>query len=422
MIDTTRERAHGLDQDDPLAQARAAFVVADPQLIYLDGNSLGRLPKAVFGRIQQVVQEEWGVGLIRSWNAGWWEAPRRLGEMIAPLVGAAPGEVMVSDSTSINLFKLATAAINLRPGRNRVITDEFNFPSDLYVLEGIVRFLGNRHQIIRIGADDHDIVPDLDELESAIDENTALVTLSHVTFKSGYLYDMRAITDMAHRKGALVLWDMSHSVGAVPIGLDGCDADFAIGCTYKYLNGGPGAPAFLYVNAARQEEVVSPIWGWWGEARPFDFELDYQPGAGPHRFLTGTAPMLSMLAVEAALPLVLEAGIERLRQKSVALTEYAIELTDARLLPLGFVLGSPRDPNRRGSHVSLRHPDAYRINRALIEDTHVIPDFRAPDNIRLGFAPLYTTYGEVWEAIDRICRVMSERLFEKYSTGRLGVT
>jgi kynureninase len=411
-----------MDRDDPLASFREEFVIADPALIYLDGNSLGRLPKNVAAAVNEAVEAGWGIGLIRGWNKGWWEAPARLGEMIAGLVGAAPGQVMVCDQTSLNLFKLAASALTLRPARARIVTDTLNFPSDLYVLQGLVSLLGDRHKIVRIRSVDDDITPDLNALESAINEDTALVTLSHVTFKSGYLYDMRAVTDLAHRHGALVLWDLSHSVGAVPIQLDACGVDFAIGCTYKYLNGGPGAPAFLYVNRSLQAEALSPIWGWWGEAQPFKFGLDYQPARGPQRFLSGTAPILSLLALEAALPPILEARIDRLREKSVRLTQFAVVLVDARLTPLGFKLGSPRDARQRGAHVSVRHPDGYRINRALIEEMKLIPDFREPDNIRLGFAPIYTSFAEVWDGIDRIARVVQERRFERYPRQRLLVT
>jgi kynureninase len=422
IYDLSREGAIQLDQQDPLASYRNEFVIDDPDLIYLDGNSLGRLPKIVIERTQKAVEEEWGNDLIRSWNKGWWEAPARIGEKIAPLLGAAPEQVIVSDQTSVDLFKLATAALGLRPERKRIVTDIFNFPSDLYILQGVAKLLGDRHEIVRIGALDDDITPDLSGLEDAIDDDTALVTLSHVAFKSGYLYDMQTITELAHRNGALVLWDLSHSAGALPIELDKCDADFAIGCTYKYLNGGPGAPAFLYVNRSLQDKAISPIWGWWGQNRPFDFDLDYEPASGVGKFLTGTAPMLSLLAMEAALIPLTEAGISRLREKSVQQTQYAIDLSDSLLAPLGVSLGSPRDPSLRGSHLSLRHADGYRINRALIEEMNVIPDFRAPDNIRLGFAPLYTSFNEVWEGIDRLRRVLEEKRYEKYQRQRLTVT
>lgn len=435
--------AKQLDSQDPLAFAREQFVISDPNLIYLDGNSLGRMPKASAARAKQIVDEEWGNDLIRGWNKGWWNAPARVGDKIGQLIGAAPGQVMVNDTTSVNLFKLAMAALAYQPEKKRIVTDTLNFPSDLYVLQGCVKLLssGGRvdphddrsgsyrevlaegdHEIIRITSDDNDITPDLAELESSVDNNTSLVTLSHVTFKSGYIYDMQRITNLAHRKGALVLWDLSHSAGSVPVELDACDADLAIGCTYKYLNGGPGAPAFLYINKNLQEKLSSPIWGWWGQTKPFDFGLDYAPAPGAQRFLVGTQPMLSLLTMEVALDSILSVGMDAIRAKSIVMTDYASYLTDYLLAPLGFSLGSPRDSAQRGSHISVRHPDGYRINRALIEDMNVIPDFREPDNIRLGFAPLYTSFTEIWEGFNRIKRVMEEKRHEKYTRQKLTVT
>jgi len=417
----SRDFACQLDTQDELASFRSQFVIPDPNLIYLDGNSLGRLPKAAAERVSAAIAE-WGSDLIRGWNKGWWDSPARVGEKIARLVGAGPGQVIVCDSTSVNLFKLVMAALALHPRRRRIVTDTLNFPSDLYILQGCVNLLGGCHEIVRIESADGDVTPDLDALASAVDENTSLVTLSHVTFKSGYLYEMAAVTGMAQRKGALVLWDLCHSVGALPIELDACNADFAIGCTYKYLNGGPGSPAFLYVRKELQEKVTSPMWGWWGQKSPFAFDLDYTPAPGIARFLAGSQPILSMLALDAALDPLLEAGMDRLRRKSVLLTGYLIYLADTLLAPLGFTLGSPRDPARRGSHVSLRHPEGYRLNRALIEEMNLIPDFREPDNIRLGLAPLYTTFGEVWEGVERIRRVVEEKRYEKYPKERLTVT
>jgi len=277
-----RDFALQLDIQDKLASFRDQFFIPDPSLIYFDGNSLGMMPKAAQEKSRQIVDEQWGVDLIRGWNKGWWEAPSRVGDKIGTLIGAAAGQTLVGDTVSVNLFKLATSALTLQPHKTCIITDTFNFPSDLYILQGINQTLGNRHEIICIGASDNDITPDLAALEAAINENTALVTLSHVVFKSGYMYDMQCITDLAHKKGALVLWDLSHSVGSVSVHLDDCNADFAIGCTYKYLNGGPGAPAFLYVNKAIQEKLSSPIWGWWGQKNPFDFDLDYTPAPGAH--------------------------------------------------------------------------------------------------------------------------------------------
>jgi kynureninase len=419
---TSRDFALQLDQQDKLASFKEAFVIPDPSLVYFDGNSLGAMPKAAQEKSRQIVDEQWGVDLIRGWNKGWWEAPSRVGDKIGQLIGAAPGQTLVGDTVSLNLFKLAIAALTYQPNKMRIITDTFNFPSDLYILQGINQTLGNRHEIIRIGATDNDITPDIATLEAAINENTALVTFSHVVFKSGYMYDMQHITEFAHKKGALVLWDLSHSVGSVPVHLDDCNADFAIGCTYKYLNGGPGAPAFLYVNKNIQEKLSSPIWGWWGQKNPFDFDLDYTPAPGAQRFMVGTQPMISMLTMEAALEPMLQAGMDSLREKSILMTDYASFLNESWLVPFGFSLGSPIDSAMRGSHISIRHPEGYRINRALIEEMNVIPDFRAPDNLRLGFASLYLSFADVWEGFDRIRRVMEEKRYEKYPKQKLAVT
>ena len=413
--------ARKLDAADELACYREEFVIPEADLIYMDGNSLGRLSHRTATRMQEVVAQEWGQDLIRSWNAGWYTAPARVGEKIALLVGAAPGQVLVSDSTSVNLYKLTMAALTFHPERRRIVSDDLNFPSDLYILQGCVQALGNQHQIDLIRSE-KEITIDLNKLYAAIDEDTALVTLSHVSFKSAYLYDAAAVTAHAHQSGALVLWDLSHAVGAVPVALDDWGADLAVGCTYKYLNGGPGSPAFLYVRRDLQERLASPIWGWFGQHNPFAFELDYQPAMGINHFLVSSPPVLSLLAMEAALDLPLEAGMERIRGKSVQLTEYMIYLVDTVLEPLGFQLGSPRDPAERGSHISVRHPQGYRINRALIEEMNVIPDFREPDNIRLGLAPLYTTFEEVWEAVERMRRVVAEKRFLKYPEERLAVT
>jgi len=414
--------AQQLDSQDPLASYRDQFIINDHDLIYLDGNSLGMMPKVAQERANQVIEEEWGNDLIRGWNEGWWEAPSRVGDKIGQLIGAAEGQTLVSDTISLNLFKLATSALTMQSSRKRIITDTFNFPSDLYILQGIKQNLGNRHDILLIGATDDDITPDVSALESAINEDTALVTLSHVVFKSGYLYDMGRITELAHNAGALVLWDLSHSVGSVPVYLDDCNVDLAIGCTYKYLNGGPGAPGFLYVNKKIQDKLVSPIWGWWGQKNPFDFSLDYEPAPGAQRFMVGTQPMISLLTMEAALEPTLQAGMNAIRAKSILMTDYASFLTDAWLVPLGFSLGSPRESAQRGSHISIRHADGYRINRALIEEMNVIPDFRSPYNIRLGFSPLYTSFAEIWEGFNRIKRVMEEKRNKKYPQQKLTVT
>lgn len=412
---------HPLDRQDDLARFRDEFVIDDPDLIYLDGNSLGRLPKRSAARLREVVEEEWGGRLIRGWGEGWYSAPERVGEKIARLVGAGAGEVIVSDSTSVNLFKLVIAALKARPGRHKVVSDDLNFPSDLYILQGAVQLAGPEYRLELVHSEDGLTVSD-GALAEAIDEHTALVSLTHTAFKSGHVYDMGAVTETAHHAGALMLWDLCHSVGAMPLSLDDVGVDLAVGCTYKYLNGGPGAPAFIFVRGELQERLLNPVTGWFGQRGQFDFGLEYRPASGIRRFLAGTPAMLSLAAVEPAVDLLLEAGLDRLRAKSVRQTEYLIGLWEAWLEPLGFRLNSPRDPARRGSHVSLGHPEALRIDRALIEEMNVIPDFRYPDNIRLGVAPLYTTFAEIHEGLARIRRVAETRLYEKYPTERPEVT
>ena len=406
-----------LDKEDELASFREAFLVAEPDLIYMDGNSLGRLPRQTVERMQAVMEVEWGKGLIRGWQAGWYQAPERVGEKIARLMGAGPNQVVVADSTSVNLFKLSMMALAMRPRRDRIVSDVLNFPTDLYVLQGCIRLLGNRHHLHLVPSSDG-ITVDQQTLFDAIDEQTALVTVSHPTFKSSFMYDMEAITARAHQVGALVLWDLCHAVGVIPLELDRWGVDLAVGCTYKYLNGGPGAPAFLYVRRDLQEQTQSPIWGWWGRHSPFAFDLEYQPAEGIRRFLAGTPPILSLLAIEPGLDLLLTAGLERIRRKSVRLTSYLVYLLETVLAPLDFALGSPRDPAQRGSHVSIRHREGYRINRVLIEEMGVLPDFREPDNIRLGLSPLYTSFVEVWEAVDRIKRVAEEKQYLRYFPGQ----
>jgi len=406
---------------DELADFRQQFVITDPNLIYLDGNSLGRLPKTTAARLQQVMLDEWGGNLIRGWNDNWFDSPRRIGEKLARLLGAGEGQVVVSDTTSINLFKLAMAALAKNPGRTKIVSDELNFPSDLYILQSCIALLGKGHRLHLIRSR-NDIHIEPEDVASAIDEDTALVSLSHVAFKSGFMYDGQAVTQLAHQAGALMLWDVCHSVGAVPVELDAWGSDLAVGCTYKYLNGGPGAPAFLYVRRDLQEQLYPPIWGWFGQRNPFAFDLDFTPAPGMNHFLVSSPPILSALAMEASLDIVLDAGVERIRRKSLAQTGYLIDLFDAMLAPLGFALGTPRDPARRGSHVSIRHPDGYRINRALIEEMDLIPDFREPDNLRLGIAPLYTSFEEIFEAVERIRRVVVEQRYLHYPQQRLAVT
>ena len=417
--------AQEMDAQDELASFRDAFVVRDDDLIYLDGNSLGRLPKATIPYLQNAIENAWGERLIRLWNDGWIDKPRAIGGKIARLLGAQEGEIVVTDGTSVNLFKLAVAALRARPGRTKIVSDVFNFPSDLYIFQGIIDLLGGKHRLELIESDDG-VTISKGAVLAALDEDTALVSLSHVAFKSAFAYDMAWVTRQAHKVGALVLWDLSHSVGAVPLELDTWGVDLAVGCTYKYLNGGPGAPAFLYVRKALQSELIQPMWGWFAADAPFDFDLEYKPAADIDRFRVGTPPMLSMVAVEPALDLLLDAGMERLRAKSIRQTEYLIFLAEQWLFPLGFTLGSPKNANQRGSHVCLRHPEGYRITQAMVNSpppaVKVIPDFRTPDNIRLGIAPLYTRYVDIHRALTRMCEIVEQRLYERYPVEGKGVT
>lgn len=418
---TGKAHAGHLDQTNALASFRDCFVIDNPDMIYLDGNSLGRLAKPTLSRLQTVIEKEWGHDLIRGWNKGWYSASTRVGEKIAQLAGAAPGQVVVCDSTTVNLFKLAMSALSLQTGRSRIVSDVFNFPSDLYVLQGCVQLLGNRHHLHLVPSEDN-ITIDPQAVCDAIDENTALVSLSHVAFKSGFMHDAAFITTQAHAKGALVLWDLCHSIGAVPVELDQWGVDFAVGCTYKYLNGGPGSPAFLYVADRLQHNAPSPIWGWFGQRAPFAFDLKYEPAKDIRRFLAGTPPVLSLLAMEAALDPLIRAGIPAIRRQSMELTSYLTFLIDTFLVPCGFRLGSPRSPDIRGSHVSIQHPAGFQISQAMIQEMNVLPDFREPDNIRLGIAPLYISFSDLWEAVQRIKHVMDQGRYMNFSKERGPVT
>ncbi len=424
MIDrtlTALEDARALDAADELAEFRQRFVIDDPDLIYLDGNSLGRLPTATVALLQETVERQWGNRLIRSWNEGWIDAPARIGDKIGRLLGAQTGEVTVADSTTVNLYKLALAALRAQPGRHKIVTDDLNFPSDLYALQGICQLLGPAYHVEVVPSPDGIHGP-VEGLAQAIDEDTALVTLSHTVFKSAYTYDMAAMTEVAHCKGALVLWDLSHAAGSVAVNLGRAHTDLAIGCTYKYLNGGPGAPAFLYIRQDLQALLTNPIQGWMGQTDMFNFGLNYERGAGLAHFLTGTPPVLSTMAVEPGIDLLLEAGINRVRAKSLKQTTYFIDLWERELAPLGFTLNTPRDPEVRGSHVSLGHKDAWRIDQALINDMGVLPDFRKPDNIRFGITPLYTSFEDIYKAVMRTKRVVTEKLYLSYSQENTKVT
>ncbi len=392
-----REACAALDATDPLAPMRGRFLL-DDGVVYLDGNSLGALPATTPPRLAAVVTEEWGRGLIRSWNtAGWIEAPRRLGGKVARLIGAGDGEVLVADSTSVNLFKLLGAAVRARPGRRVILSHEDNFPADLYVAQGLCELLEGRCELRTVPAAG---------LAGALDAEVAVLMVTHVDYATGAVQDMAGLCDAAREHGALTLWDLSHSTAALPVDLGGCGADLAVGCGYKYLNGGPGAPAFLYVAGRLHDRVVSPLRGWMGHAEPFAFEPGHRHAPGVGGFLCGTPPILGMAALEAALDVWLEVDLDRVRAKSMRLGDLLVRLVDERCAGLGLELASPREAARRGSQVSFRHADGYRVVRALA-DRGVVGDFRAPDIVRLGLAPLYLRHLDIWDAVEVLREVLT---------------
>lgn len=393
-----RADLEALDATDPLASFRDEFALPEG-VLYLDGNSLGALPRATPARLARLVEEEWGRDLIRSWNtAGWIDLPRRVGEAIAPVVGAAPGQVIAADSTSVNLFKLAAAAVGMRPGRRVILSEPGNFPTDLYVLQGLAELLGDRVELVL--AERH-------ELADALDGDVALLLLTHVHYKTGRVHDLPGLTAAAHAAGALTLWDLSHSAGALEVELDAAGADFAVGCGYKYLNGGPGAPAWLYVAQRHQGQVRPPLAGWMGHAAPFAFEDRFRPADGMARQLCGTPGILGMAALEEGVRIVARADRARLREKSRRLGDLFLTLVAERCGPDSFALACPADGAERGSQVSLSHPEGYAIVQALIA-RGVIGDFRAPDILRFGFAPLYLRYTDIWDAVAHLAAVMRD--------------
>jgi len=400
----------GLHDQDPLASFRSRFVI-DDELIYLDGNSLGRLPKATIDALRAVVEGEWGHELVLGWDH-WIDMGQEIGNKLATIVGASEGEVALCDQTSVNLFKVAHAALGAS-GRSNVVTDRGNFPSDRYVLEAIANSQGG--ELILVPED-----PTLDQLAEAVDDSVGVVSLSHVAYRSGAMLDGAAVTSLVHGAGALMVWDLSHSVGSVPIALNGWSADFAVGCTYKYLNGGPGAPAFLYVRSDLVPKVEQPIRGWFSHTDQFAMAPDYEPSPSIRRFVVGTPPILSLVAAEVGIDLTIEAGIDAIRRRSIALTSAFAERIRT-IQAHGFTMVTPADPGQRGSHISVRHNDAFRISQAL-RSRNVVPDFRAPDLIRFGFAPLYTTFAEVDDAIDILEDIMSSGSYENFPESRTGVT
>jgi kynureninase len=383
-----------LDAADPLAAFRRRFAVPDASVVYLDGNSLGRPPLRAIERLAHVATEEWAGELIRGWDH-WLAEPRRVGDLLGTgLLGARPDEVVICDSTTVDFYRLASAALEARPERRFIVTDRANFPTDRYVLEGLARDRSREIAWLDPAPIDGPTVADVEAALAAHPGDVALVTLSHVNYRSAAIADLPAITRLAHEAGALVLWDLSHSAGSVPVDLATNEVDLAVGCTYKYLNGGPGAPAYLYIRSDLQGALRNPIQGWFGQADQFEMGQGFRPMGGIGGWLTGTPGILGLAAAEEGIRISVEAGIEAIRAKGIALTEYAIALHDAWLAPVGFTLGSPREATRRGAHVSVRRADARELTRRLIA-AGVLPDFRAPDSIRLGLSPLTTSFADV---------------------------
>ena len=416
MPQKTLEHCRQFDAQDPLRDLRHQFDLP-PGVIYLDGNSLGVLPRATAARVAEVVTQEWGQGLIRSWNsAGWFDAPRRAGDKIARLVGASPNEVVATDSTSINLFKVLSTALNMAredaPQRNTLVSERSNFPTDLYIAEALCRERGFTLKLV-----------EPEEVAGSLTANVAVLMLTHVNYRTGAMHDMASVTGAAHEAGILTVWDLAHSAGAVPVDLNGAQADFAVGCGYKYLNGGPGAPAFVWVHPRHANRFWQPLAGWWGHASPFAFSADYQPAPGITRYLCGTQPIISMAALECGLDTLLTAeplgGMAALHAKSLALTDLFIELVETRCAGHGLTLATPRDQGQRGSQVCLaRATGAYAIVQALIA-RGVIGDFRAgdggihPDILRFGFTPLYIGFEDVWNAVEHLKQVLDTREWQQ---------
>lgn len=394
-----------MDARDALAHLRERFDLPEG-VIYLVGNSLGAMPKAAKARAAEVVGEEWADGLVGSWNtAGWFDLPSRLGDRLAPLIGAGPAEVVVTDSTSVNLFKLLAAALHRQEntGRKVIVTERSNFPTDVYIAQGLTTWLGRGYQLRLIDTPE--------ELDAAIDQDTAVVMLTHVNYRSGHMHDMQAVTALAHERGALTIWDLAHSAGAVPVDLHKADADYAVGCTYKYLNGGPGSPAYLWISPRHQQQFAQPLSGWWAHANPFAMQPEFTPTAGVRRALCGTQPIVSLALVECGLELFEAAGMEAIRSKSLALTDLFIELLEQRCRHHPLRLNTPREHAKRGSQVSVAHPDGYAVMKALIA-RGVVGDYREPEIMRFGFTPLYTRYADVWDAVDALADILDNKRYD----------
>jgi len=404
----TRDDCVNADRQDPLAPLKDRFDLP-PGVLYMDGNSLGVLPKAAAARAAAVIGQEWGSGLIRSWNtAGWFELPARLGDKLGSLLGAREGELVVTDTTSLNIFKALAAALRIQqqrqPSRRVILSERDNFPTDLYMIQGMIDLLQQGYEMRLIDDD----LP----LEAALDDSVAVMLLSHVNYRSGQMHDMAAVTALAHERGALAIWDLAHAAGAVPVDLNGADADFAVGCTYKYLNGGPGSPAFIWVAPRHTKDFWQPLSGWWGHTRPFDMAVAYEPAGGIRRYLCGTQPIVSLSLVECGLDVAHAADMAEVRKKSLALGDLFIALVEQRCAGHPLTLVTPREHAQRGSHVSFRHPNGFEVMQALIA-RGVIGDYREPEVLRFGLTPLYFGYADVWDAVDILKDVLDSRAWDK---------
>lgn len=397
-----RTLAQALDERDSLASFRDRFVIADPELVYLDGNSLGRLADVSRRRVLEVLEQEWADDLIASWEDRWVDLPLRIGDLIGTgLLGARSGEVLVNDSTTIALYKAMSAALDARPGRRSIVIEEDNFPTDRYLVESLARQRGlDIRWIPEAGTSGVGV----DDVRERLDDDVAVVVLSHVDYRSAAILDMGTITQAVHQVGALSLWDLCHSAGAIPVDLAAHEVDLAVGCTYKYLNGGPGSPAFTFVRRDLQDELRQPIWGWWSRQDMFEMAPGYEPDVGIRSWLTGTPGVLSMVGVEPAVEMIVEAGLPAIREKSIALTSFAVDIFDQVLAPSGWQLASPRDPHRRGSHVTITRSGARELMPKLAE-RKVLPDYRRPDGIRLGLAPLTTRFTDVYDGLHTIAEL-----------------
>ncbi|MDG1859585.1 MAG: kynureninase [Emcibacteraceae bacterium] len=406
----TRDDFVALDNADPLRKFSEEFHLPEG-MIYLDGNSLGAMPKAAKARALEVIEQEWGEDLIKSWNkAGWFDLVEKLGDKVATLIGADKGEVIYADSTGINVYKLVAAGLELNPNRKQIVMEGSNFPTDNYMVQGLIKQLDRGHEI-RF-AEDGDIM-------DAITDDVAVVCLTHVHYKTGHLHDMAAITKKAHDVGALVVWDLCHSAGALPVDLNGCDVDFAVGCTYKYLNGGPGSQSFMFVAKRHHGKAAQPLTGWWGHDAPFGFERDYRPRKDIRQFSTGTEPVVSLAMSEVGLDVFLRADMNEIRKKSLKLCDLFIQLIKERLGGYGFEIVTPRDHAKRGSQVSISSKNGFPIMQAVI-DAGVIGDFRAPDIMRFGFTPLYVSYVNVWDAIERLVKIMENDTWDQEKFKQVG--